>query len=195
MILLPLNEKAGKRSLRTRGRASVRRPERLGGVLDEYDLVARADLAERVVVAALAVQVDRDHRADTTSRSAPAGDRAVEELRIDRPRRGVRVDEHGDGSRVDDRVGGRCEGEVRAHDLVARPDPEDDEGKVQRRRPAREGDGVRGSRGRSQFVLEGIDVRPERRDPVGGDRLGHELGFASGEVGWGEVHARHAARA
>ena len=63
MILLPLKENAATRPGR-RPASPVGRAQRLGGVLDERDVVALADPVEAVVVAALAVQVDGEHGRD-----------------------------------------------------------------------------------------------------------------------------------
>ena len=73
-----------------------------------------------------------------------------------------------------------------AGDLVAGADPEDDEREVERRGAARERDGVLDACHRGELRLERVDLRPERRDPVRRDRLGHELALAAGEVGRGE---------
>ena len=157
--------------------------------------MALADLPKRVVVAALAVEVDRDHGSEPPARSAPVGDRPVEQRGIDRPRRLVRVHEERCRAGVGDRVRARGEREVRARDLVALADAEHDEREVERGGAARERHGVLDARHRGHLGLERVDVRPERRDPVGLDRLGHELGLASGDVRRGEIDAGHRARA
>ena len=58
---------------------------------------------------------------------------------------------------------------------------------------ARERDRVGNAGDGGELALEGVDVRPERRDPVRLDRLCDELRLAAGEVGWGQVDARHRA--
>ena len=63
------------------------------------------------------------------------------------------------------------------------PMPRTNEREVQRGGAARERDGVVDARGGRHLGLEGVDVRPERRDPVGCDRLGDELRLAPGDVG------------
>jgi hypothetical protein len=104
--------------------------------------VAGAHLADDVVVAALAVEVDRDDGANVCARGTPLRDRAVEERRVKRPGRLVAVDEERRGARVADRVRARGERQVGAGDLVALADAEDDEREVERRGAAREGDRV-----------------------------------------------------
>ena len=75
MILLPLNENAASGAWRPRApRGRSRRG--LGRVLDEYDLVPLADGGDRVVVAALAVEVDGDHRADAAAGALAASSSA-----------------------------------------------------------------------------------------------------------------------
>ena len=142
MILLPLKENAASAPCPPAGAPAVGRAERLGGVLHERDAVTLADLAERLVVAALAVEVDGEHGADAGARRMRSAIRAVEQLRVDRPRRRVGVDEERRRARVRDRVRARGEREAGARDLVAGADPEHDEREVERRRAARERDGV-----------------------------------------------------
>ena len=72
IILLPLNEKTARSPCAAGRLAAVGRAERLGGVLDERDAVLGAERADRVVVAALAVEVDGDDRAGSRGRSASA---------------------------------------------------------------------------------------------------------------------------
>ena len=98
---------------------------------------------------------------------------------------------NGVAPRVRDRVGARRERQVRAGDLVAGADPEDDERQVKRGRAARERDRVGDAGDGRELALEGVDVRPERGDPVRLDRLRDQLCLAAGEVGWGQVDARH----
>ena len=71
MILLPLKEKRREQALAAGRLPLVGGAERLGGVLDQQDVVALADLGQGVVVATLAVQVDGDARRE---RGRPGGD-------------------------------------------------------------------------------------------------------------------------
>ena len=155
--------------------------------------MALAHLADRLVVAALAVEVDRDDGAHARSRSVSLRDRAVEQLGVHRPGRLVAVDEERCRARVRDRVGARRERQVRAGDLVAGADPEDDERQVKRGRAARERDRIGDAGDGRELALEGVDVRPERSDPVRLDRFRDQLCLAAGEVGWGQVDTRHRA--
>ncbi len=122
--------------------------------------MALAHLAERVVVAALAVEVDGDQRPHAGAGRAALGDRAVEQRGIDRPRRLVGVDEERRRARVDDRVRARGEGEVRAGDLVARADPEHDQREVQRGGPARQRDRVLDARDRGELASNASTCGP-----------------------------------
>ena len=180
--LVAVEGERGQRALAPGRRSAVRRAERLGRVLDQHGLVAGADVPQRVVVAALAVQVDGDHGADRGTGAAPLRERAVEQAGVDRPGL-VTVDEDRRGARVHDRVRARGEGEVRAGDLVARADSEHDEREVERGSPARQRDRMLDAGDVPELRLERVDLRPERRDPVRCDRLGDELGLPAGEVG------------
>ena len=193
MILLPLNENAASDALAAGRRAPVGGPERLGRVLEEQDVVPVAHLADHVVVAALTVEVDREHGPDARTRLAPLRDRPVEEPGVDRPRRLVAVDEERRRARIGDRVRAGGEREARAGDLVARADPEHDEREVERRGPARQRHGVLDPRERGELPLERVHVRPEGGDPVRLDRVRDELRLAAGDVRRREVDARHPA--
>ncbi len=105
--------------------------------------MAVADGSQRVVVAALAVEVDGENCTDAAALAPPVREGLVEKLRIHRPGRGVAVHEHRLGSGVPDRVRARGERERRADHLVAGTDVEDGEGQMEGGRPAREGKCVR----------------------------------------------------
>ena len=72
------------------------------------------------------------------------------------------------------------------------PTPSSRQRQVDRRRARRQrrAHGRTPSGGR-HLALEGVDVRPERRDPVAGERLGHQLLLGGPQVGRGEIDARH----
>ena len=195
MILLPLNENAASSALAPGRPPGVGRTERLGRVLEQEDLVAVADGPQRVVVAALAVEVDGENGPDAAALAPPVGERLVEKLRIHRPGGGVAVDEHRLGAGVADRVRARRERERGADHLVAGADAEDDERQVERGRAARERERVRDVDDLRELALERVDVRPERREPVGRDRLVDELALAAGRMRRGEVDPGHRRRA
>ena len=189
--LVAVERERPHRSLSTGGHPAVGRAERLRGVLNQRHLVACADLGERLVVAALAVEVDSEHRADTRSRLSSTLDRSVEELGVDRPRRLVGVDEERCRAGVGDRVRACREREARARHLVPGPDAEHDEREVNRCGAARQSHGVLDAGDGRELPLEGVDVRPERRDPVRRERVLDELDLASERVRRREVDARH----
>jgi hypothetical protein len=172
MILLPLNENAASAPCPPAGAPRYVAPR---------DLVARTHVAQRVVVAALAVEVDRDDGPNPSTGGAPGSDRGVEQLRVHRPRV-VAVDEHRLRGGVADRVRAGRERVGRAHDLVAGPDPEDDEREMQRRRAARKGERVLHAGDAGELTLECVDVRAERRHDVRLERIPHELELMAGLV-------------
>ena len=143
-----------------------------------------------VVVAAPAVEIDGDHRADAAAGALAGRDRLVEEARVDQPAL-VAVDEERLGAAVDDRVGGCREGQRGARDLVAGADPVDDEREMEGGGAAREGKDAGRARGRGELRLERVDVRPERGDPVRLDGVAQQVELGAGEVGWGEKESCH----
>ena len=92
----------------------VPRPVGLGGVLDDRDAAAAADLQERLHVGRLAVQVDRQDR------PGPPRDLALDLAQVHRVGDRIDVDEDRRGPDVADRPGGGDEGHRDRDDLVAR---------------------------------------------------------------------------
>ena len=149
-----------------------------------------ADGGDRVVVAAPAVEIDGDHRPDAAAGALAGRDRLVEQARVDQPAV-VAVDEERLRAAVDDRVGARGEGQRGARDLVAGPDPVDDEREVEGGGAAREGEDAARARCRGELRLERVDVRAEGGDPVRLDGVAQQVELGAGEVGWGEKETGH----
>ena len=190
MILLPLNDSAASGACEPERSPAVGGTERLGRVLDQDDVVPRAHVGERVVVAAPPVEIDRDHRSHAAAGALARLDRLVEQARVDQPAV-VAVDEERSRPAVDDRVGARGEGQRGARDLVAGADPVDDERKVEGGGAAREGQDAVGTGRRGELRLERVDVRAERGDPVRLDGVAQQVELGAGEVGWGEKEPGH----
>ena len=189
MILLPLNEKIPAAPSTPGERVAVPRPERLGGVLDERHAVAVAQPDERVEVGRLAVEVDGHERPRLPPAGGPRLQGVLDEVRVEVPRARLRVDEDGHAALVEDRVHARAEREVRDKHLVAALDADEPQREVERGRPRRDGHGVPRADVGGELGLEGVHVRADRRDPVGGERLGHESPFVGADVGGREVEA------
>ena len=123
--------------------ADVRRPERLRRVLDDRDAVAVGGREDRLDGGRVAEEVDDLDRGRLPH---PEPGAAVELLddgaRIEVQRLRLRVDEDRRRADVDDRVDGGDEGQARDEDVVARPDVEDPEREMDRRRAAGAGDRV-----------------------------------------------------
>ena len=141
MILLPLNENAARAPCPPAGAPRYVAPSDSAASWTSTTLVALAHRPERVVVAALAVEVDREHRADVAR--PPRG------VRRSRGRAGRGRSSTSSRPRRRRTASPRCTSTAFAlaanvklehGDLVARADPEDDEGEVERGSPARERD-------------------------------------------------------
>ena len=91
---------------------------RLRGVLEHLEVVRARDLVDRVHVRAAPVQVHGDDR------PRPGRERALDTQRVDRPRRGVGVDQHRDGAGALDAGDGRHACVGGRHDLVSALDAE-----------------------------------------------------------------------
>ena len=89
---------------------AARRAESLGGVLDEGDLIFRAERFDSRIVGALAIEIDGDDRLRELPVLGGVGKRLGEEVGIHIPALSLAVDEDRFGARVVDGVAGRREG-------------------------------------------------------------------------------------
>ena len=97
-------------------------------------------------------------------------------------------------AQVGDGGGAGDEGEGWNQHLVAALDAGQQQSEVQRRRSAREGHRVRRAGPLGHLALEGVDVRPGRRDPVGIERLEKHPPLLGSHIRRGEEDAAHALR-
>ena len=136
--------------------ASVERAGGLRGVLDDRD-AERLDLRDRRDVAE---QVHGEHRARRGRERGAHG--------LGRHARGLRVDvaEHRAGARVDDRLGGRVEGERRDDDVVAGADAERAQRDRDRVGAVGDADGVPRAEVGRELVLERGDLGAEDERPA-----------------------------
>ena len=171
--------------------AAVRRSERLGGILDQRHTVPFAEGRDAVVVTALAVQVDRDHRRGPAAGTHAFRQFLFEQVGIDRPGLRRRVDEDRRRADIGDGVGGRGKRQGRGQDLVAGSDTEHGERQVKRGRAARQGDSVRHLRHGRDFTLECVDVRSERSRPSRLERVENELAIETAQIRRRQVNSLH----
>ena len=94
-------------------------------------------------------------------------------------------------SLVGDRGGTGNEVEGRNEHLVPALHAGQQQGEVECGRSTGEGHGVSDARPLGYFAFEGVDVRPDRCDPVGVERLEQHPSFLGSDVGWGQEDARH----
>ena len=97
-------------------------------VLDQREVVQVGERTEAPHVGRVAAQVHDD---DPASAGRDGG---LDGVGVEIARNRIHVGEHRRGARVDDRVGGRAEGQRRRDDLVARADARRQQREVQRRR-------------------------------------------------------------
>ena len=106
----------------------------------------------------------------------------LDEIRVHVPRAGLGVDEDDVGTEVGHRVGRADEGEVGDEDLVARPHACQSQGDVQRRGAAGDGDGVAGTDGTGELLLELGHLRPDGGDEPGIESRQHCLSLGCTQV-------------
>src|SRR5438105_5585708 len=137
------------------GSIAPARAERSGGVLDEHDLL-RYSGAQRLPVERPAEEVDGDHGA------GPWRHRGVSPLRVEVHRPRIDVDEDGPGADLGDDVRGGGERVGGDEHLVARPEPQGQDGEVQRSRSGRDDERVLDGAGRREPSLELGHLRAHR---------------------------------
>ena len=158
-------------------------PDRLGRVLDDEDAELAAGGDEDVVVRALAVEVDGHDRFRQRPGPLASAQLVEDEVDVEAPRGRVGVDEDGVGAGVGDGVGGGGERERGDEHVVAGTDAGGVQGEVEGGGAAGQADGVAGAAHRGQLGLEGVEVRPDGRDPARVDGGQHRFPLAAAEVG------------
>ena len=161
----------------------------LGGIFDHWNLIPAADRQDRSQVGALAVEVDRYDRLRQLALARLAFDRLRQQRRVDVPGAALTVDEDRSPAQIGDGVDAGGEGERGDEHLVARADAGQEQRQVQRGRARAERRGMAAADRRSELVFKGVDMRAERRDPVGGEGVLDVLLLQAGHVGRGEVDA------
>src|ERR1019366_7687817 len=74
-------------------RAVITRPQGLGGILDKRNFVLSANVDNAVVVGALPIQIDADDRLRQSAFLRPVAQLLTQQVRIEVPRGGVRINE------------------------------------------------------------------------------------------------------
>ena len=93
---------------------------------------------------------------------------------------------------IRDRIHARDEGERGREHFVSGTDAGELKREMERRSAGTERDRVVGADSLGELALEGVDVRPERRYPVCGKRIGDILLLEPGKMGRREEHPRGA---
>ena len=175
-LLVRIEREDGRGAMRAESRAAVVGSERLARILDQRETVPRGELAQRVELARIAEDVDRDDRL------RPLRDRRLHGRGIEVQRRRVDVREDRRRALVDEAVRRRGERVRRRDHLVARPDAGDPAEQMQPGRAAGDRGGVRSAACLSEQLLEPLDHRPERQPP-GSQHLDDGLLLPLVEVG------------
>ncbi len=163
-----------------------------GRVFDHRHAVRGARREDRLVARALSVEVDDDRGRGLGAALTISGcELLLDQRGVDVPGVPLAVEEHRAGPRVGDGVRGRGKGERRHEDVVARLHAEEHEREVERGGAARQRRRVTDPDEVCELALERVDVRSERRDPVGVERVEQQLPFARPHVGRREEQAGH----
>ena len=163
--------------------------EAFGRILDDRDAVLLPHRDYLVNPSRHAIQINRNDRLGLSSgfRDSVVY-RLLEQLWIHVPGVRLRVYEHRGCPEVAYGVGRGAERETLHQHLVSRTDTAGNKGKVHRSSTGREGHHFPAlADERLQFILERIDIWPERHDPVSVERLPDILHFRPAHVGETEV--------
>jgi hypothetical protein len=153
--------------------------------------VPLAEIHNAVVVTALAIQVDRNHRRGPAAGADACGHFLFEQVGIDRPGGRRRIDEHRRRADIGDGIGGRGKRQCRGQDLVAGSNAERGERQMECDGAARKSDGVRHPGDRRDFTLECVDMRSERSGPSRLERFENELSIETAQIRRRQVDALH----
>ena len=148
------------------GPATVGLADSLGGVLDQLEAVARDQVQHRVYVHRQ--PVDMHHHDGLGVR----GDLGFDLGDVHVPGQGVGVHQDGGSAGTDDLVDAGNDGEGGQNHLIARPDTQRFDRRIQRRRAIAHRDAMLTPATGGERLLKALDERPLRRDPAGVDALG-----------------------
>ena len=151
----------------------VCRPQSLGGVLNQRDMMLTADGSDLIQFGGIAVQVYRDHRLRRTVQLK----RTAQRGRIHVPCLALRVDEHRLCAAIDNRIDRRGEGQALAEHRVTGLHACEDHCQMQRRRTGRQGNGIAPSHVSAYRFFKFVDILPQRCDPVFPKRIVDVLQF------------------
>lgn len=168
------------------GLALVGGSQGFGGVLDDGDLELTADFGDGVHVGGHAVEVDRDDRLHAAAEGPAVLQGLAQGVGIHVPGGRFAVDEDRRGAQVGDGVRRCRERHALADHFVAGTHAQQDERQVDGGCARAERCGVRHPGKGAQVAFEGIDMRTQRRYPVRGEGLLHELELGCAHVGRGE---------
>ena len=115
----------------------------------------------------------------------------VDERGVEVPRGSLAVDEHRPRAQVPHDVGRRHEGERGDENVVAGPDTQHHEREVERGGTARQRGRRRHAEHLRELAFERVDVRTERRDPVGVERVEQQRALGCSDVGRRQEQAVH----
>ena len=172
-------------------RSPWRGSERFGGVLHQRDAVIATQPDDRVVVGALAVDVDDDGGRRQTTAPAGSGQRLGQQRRVHVPARPLAVDEHRVGATVDDGVGAGREREARHQHVVAGLHAAHQQSEVQCGGATRQRDRTGPTRERCNVALEPVERRSGGSHPPALERAEEVLALERSDVRRAQMDARH----
>jgi len=144
----------------------------LGGVFDDLEVVLLGKLQDRVHVHGMAVDVDRHDGLElAVALLYLRFDFGADLAHVHAPGAGVAVHKDRDAAVVDDRLGAGDDGEGRHDDLVARPEAEAGDGRLEGRGAVAHGDAVFHAAVGGPFLLEFLDETAGGGDPAGAEAL------------------------
>ena len=166
MILLPLNENTPTAPAVPGWCPSVQRSQGLGGIFDEWQLIAPANLSDEIQLRTHAEQVDNYNRFRQMVIPGSSREEPGQQLGIGVPRGAFAVKEHRARVFVEDGVRAGGKGQRRGHDFVVWAHAYQAQGQVEAGRARAQGH-RRTPNHRGKTPLQLNQVRTDGRKPIG----------------------------
>src|SRR5208283_139618 len=164
--------------------------ECFGGVFEHWHVIASADRQDRIHVRALAIQIYNDHSAGQLVPPRALPKRAIEDVRVQVPCGAVAIQKYRLGPQVTDRIATCGERQSRTEHFVIGTDSEQAQAQVDGSGPAAQCN--RGQANvRPKRVFEGVDVWPDRGEPIRREGLLHIEFFLASHVRNGQEYTLH----
>lgn len=150
-------------------------PQRLCRIFQNRNIICIAYFYNRIELCTLPIKINNYNCFRQAPTSFVLFERPLQCLGAHVPTNFVRINENGRRALVQDRVGARCESQSGTEDGITSPHTQQSKSKVNGRSAGINRSGMADTDQTCQLTLEGIDMGPQRGDPVRSEGLGNEI--------------------